>query len=209
MTITFYYAPQSNATRIEASLAELGLAHEKIQIDLRAGEQKKPEFLALNPNGMVPTLVLDGTPMFESVAIQIALGERYGVEKGVWPAQGTPEQLKALTWLIWGQNTLGGAMTRYMQNTAAYFPAELHHAGQAEAALKDVHARLAILDAHLAQSAFLAGESFTFADLDVASVLGWGLQMCKVDVAAYPKVGAWLGRASQRPGLRAVMGNAG
>ncbi len=205
MTITFYYAPQSNATRIHASLEELGVAYEKVKIDIRAGEQRKPEFLALNPNGMVPTIVLDGTPMFESVAIQIALGERYGVEKGMWPALGSPEHLKALTWLVWGQVTFGASMMRYMQNTADFIPKELHHAGQAEVAMKAMHSQLAILEAHLGTHQFLSGDSFTLADLDLASVLGWGLHMCKIDISAHPKLAAWLGVVSKRPGMIAAM----
>src|SRR5690606_36214588 len=57
MALTFYYSPQSNATRVYITLAELGIPHETVFVDLRAGEQKKPEFLALNPNGKVPTIV--------------------------------------------------------------------------------------------------------------------------------------------------------
>lgn len=205
MSITLYYAPMSNAARILASLEELGVPYEKVKIDLRAGEQKKPEFLALNPNGKVPTIVLDGTPMFESVAIQIALGERYGVEKGLWPALGSPDHLSALTWIVWGQVSLGTAVTRYMQNTSEYMPKELHHAPTAEVALKDTHTLLAILDAHLATHANVAGDRFTLADLDIASVLGWATHAAKISLAAYPKLAAWLGNASQRPGLRAAM----
>jgi GST-like protein len=205
MSITLYYAPMSNAARIHASLEELGVPYEKVMLDLRAGDQRKPAFLALNPNGKVPTIVLDGTPMFESVAIQIALGERYGVEKGVWPALGSPEHLTALTWLVWGQVSLGTSVMRYMQNTSAWTPAELHHAPTAEVALKDTHAHLAILDAHLAKHANVAGDRFTLADLDIASVLGWATQAAKIDITAYPRLGAWLGNAAQRPGMRAVM----
>ncbi len=205
MSITFYYAPRSNADRIHASLEELGVPYEKVKIDIRAGEQKKPELLALNPNGKVPTIVLDGTPMFESVAIQIALGERYGVEKGVWPALGSPEHLSALTWLVWGQVSLGAAVMRYMANTSEYTPKELHHAGQAEAALKEAHSLLAILEAHLATRAFLTGDRFTLADLDVASVLGWAAHAGNISLDAYPKLTAWLGTISQRPASQAMM----
>jgi GST-like protein len=205
MSITLYYAAMSNASRIHASLEELGVPYEKVTLDLRAGDQRKPAFLALNPNGKVPTLVLDGTPMFESVAIQIALGERFGVEKGLWPALGSPEHLTALTWLVWGQVSLGAAVMRYMQNTSAWTPAELHHAPTAEAALKDTHTLLAVLEGHLARHAHIAGERFTLVDVDLASVLGWATQAAKIDLTAYPKLGAWLGDAAQRPGLRAVM----
>jgi GST-like protein len=205
MTITFYYTPQSNASRIHASLEELGLKYEKVKIDLRAGEQRKPEFLALNPNGKVPTLVIDGTPMFESVAIQIALGERYGVEKGLWPALGSPEHLQALTWIVWGQVTLGAELMRYLQNTSDWIAKEMHHPPQAEAAMKEIHTCLGILNARLSERENLTGSSFTLADLDLAAVLGWGLHVAKVDMAGYPKVSAWLERAAQRPGMRTSM----
>ncbi len=205
MSITFYYSARSNADRILASLEELGVPYEKVSVDLRAGAQKKPEFLALNPNGMVPTIVIDGQPMFESVAIQIALGERYGVAKGLWPALGSAEHLQALTWLVWGQVTLGTSVMRYMQNTSEFFPKELQHAGQAEAALKSIHAQLGILEARLSTQAFLTGDRFTLADLDVVAVLGWAIHAGKIDISAYPKLGAWIGTVSQRPAMRAGM----
>lgn len=205
MSITFYYSPQSNASRIVWTMAELGVPHEKVKLDLRAGDQKKPEFLALNPNGKVPTLVIDGTPIFESVAIQIALGERYGVEKGLWPAPGTPEQLEALSWLVWGQVTLAGAVFRYMQNTSDWTPKELRHEGQAAQALKDTHDLLGILNTRLSGRQYLTGDRFTLADLDLSSVLGWGLQFAKIDASPYPNLQAWLGRTTSRPGFGASM----
>lgn len=205
MSITFYYSPLSSASRIHWSLAELGVPHEAVRLDLKAGDQKKPEFLALNPNGKVPTIVIDGTPMFESVAIQIALGERYGVEKGLWPALGSPEHLQALTWLVWGQVTVAAAMFRYMANTSEWTPAEQHNAAQAEAAMTELHGLLRILDARLDGRAYVTGERFTLVDVDLGSMMGWGLSVVKVDVSAYPKIQAWLARVHERPAARAAM----
>jgi glutathione S-transferase len=85
MSLTFYYSPMSSATRIHWALEELGIPYDKVKVDLAAGDQKKPAYLALNPNGKVPLVVDDGTPIFESLAILIYLGERYGVEKGLFP----------------------------------------------------------------------------------------------------------------------------
>lgn len=203
MSITFYYSPQSNATRIFTSLVELGIPYETVKVDLRAGDQRKPEFLALNPNGKVPTIVIDGTPMFESVAIQIALGERYGVEKGLWPQLGSSEHLQALTWLVWGQVTLSGAMISYMQNTSDWIPKERHNAAAAEHALSEMKGLLAILDGRLNGRAHVTGDHFTLADLDLASVLGWGLHMCKIDISSLPHLQGWLGRVTQRPSFAA------
>ncbi|WP_437671908.1 glutathione S-transferase family protein [Sorangium sp. So ce131] len=205
MSITFYYTPQSNATRIRWTLAELGVPCETVRVDLRAGEQKKPEFLALNPNGKVPTLVIDGTPIFESVAIQIALGERYGVEKGLWPAPGSPERLTALSWLVWGQVTLAATLFRYMANTSEYFPEEQRSAKQAEIALGELHNLLRILDARLDGRPYIAGETFTLVDLDLAAVLGWGLSWAKIDVSNLPNLQGWLGRTTGRPAAKTAL----
>ncbi|MGK3959666.1 glutathione S-transferase family protein [Sorangium sp. So ce118] len=205
MSITFYYAPQSSAGRICVSLAELDVPHEAVRFDLRAGDQKKPDFLALNPNGKVPTVVIDGTPVFESVAIQIALGERYGVQKGLWPAPGTPEQLEALTWLVWGQVSLTGALFRYMANTSEYFPKEMHNEKQAEHTLAEIHGLLRILDSRLDGRAYVTGERCTLVDLDLASVLGWGLMAAKIDFSEQKNLKGWLGRIMERPSFKAAM----
>lgn len=198
MSIKFFYAPQSNAERIHGSLKALDVPYEEVRIDLRAGDQKKPDFLAINPNGMVPTIILDGTPMFESVAIQIALGERFGVEKGLWPRVGSPEHHTALSWLVWGQVTLGAAMFRVMHNTSDYVPKEQHNAAQAEAALAESKLRLSILDKHLEGRDFITGSQCTLADLDLVSVLGWALYMTKIDPSPYANLAAWLERTGKR-----------
>lgn len=205
MSITFFYSPQSSASRVHWTLEELGVPYEKVKLDLRAGDQRKPEFLAINPNGKVPAVVVDGTPMFESAAIQIFLGERYGVEKGLWPAAGASERAQALSWLLWNQVTLGAAFIRYFQNTSAWIPAELHHAPTAEAAMKDVHAALALLEARLNGREFVVGDRFTIADLDLAAQCGWAIPMAKIDVSAYPSLQAWLGRTTGRAGFKTAM----
>ncbi|AGP39903.1 hypothetical protein BE04_29555 [Sorangium cellulosum] len=205
MSITFYYSPQSSAARVLVSLAELGVPYEGVRLDLRAGDQRKPEFLAINPNGKVPTVVIDGTPVFESVAIQIALGERYGVQKGLWPAPGSPEQLTALSWLVWGQVSLTGALFRYMANTSDYFPKEMHHEKQAEHALAELRGLLRILDERLAGRPYVLGERCTLVDLDLAAMLGWGLMAAKIDYAEQKNVQGWLGRIMERPAIKAAM----
>lgn len=200
MSITLYFAPQSSASRVVWSLAELGIPHDKVQLDLRAGDQKKPEHLARNPNGKVPTVVIDGTPVFESVAIQIALGERYGVDKGLWPRPGTPEHLEALSWIVWGQVTAASAMMRYMFSTSEWVDKAAHNPKQAELAMADVRTALRILDERLIGREYVVGTSFTLVDLDLAATLGWGLHVLKIDAAAeYPQLGAWLSRAMKRP----------
>ena len=83
MAITFYWAPRSSATRIYWALEELQIPHEKVRIDFASGDQKKPDYVALNPNGKVPLLVDNGTPIFESMAILIHLGLSYAARRKV------------------------------------------------------------------------------------------------------------------------------
>jgi glutathione S-transferase len=66
MSLTFYYSPNSTASITELVLEELGVQCERVKLDLRAGDTKKPDFLKLNPNGKVPLIVHDGVSIFES-----------------------------------------------------------------------------------------------------------------------------------------------
>ncbi|AKT42182.1 glutathione S-transferase family protein [Chondromyces crocatus] len=207
MSIVFYFSPWSNAVRIQASLAELGTPHEVVTLDLKAGDQRKPEFLALNPNGRVPTLVIDGAPIFESVAIQIALGDRYGVEKGLWPAPGTADHLQALSWLVWNQVTLHGCTFRYMQSTGKFVPEGYQHQpALAEHFLKDALEQLRILDAHLAGREYIVGDRCTLVDIDVVAGLNFAIQVAQLDITPFPHLAAWQGRMMQRPALRSALG---
>jgi glutathione S-transferase len=88
--IVFYWHSMSSASPVASALVELGVPHDRVKADITTGEQHRPEFLAVNPNGKVPTLTVDGAPMFEALAIEMWLGERYGVKTGLWPQAGTP-----------------------------------------------------------------------------------------------------------------------
>lgn len=94
--IVLYWHPMSSATPVACALAELGVPHERVKVDITTGEQRRPDYLALNPNGKVPTMTVDGAPMFEALAIEMWLGHTYGVQGGLWPAEGTPERLQAM-----------------------------------------------------------------------------------------------------------------
>ncbi len=206
MSITFYYNPMSSAARIHLSLDELGIPYEKVLIDLQAKDQKRPEFLALNPNGKVPTIVIDGQPMFESIAIQIYLGERFGVERGLWPALGSREHMQALTWLCWHQSELAVPLFSYLQQVSA--PAEQRNNHQLETNLAEAHQMLAILDARIGERGNIVHDKWTLVDTDVASTLGWALYAAKLDASQYRHLSAWLGRFQERPVVCAHMNQA-
>ena len=205
MKMVLYYAPMSSATRVYWALEELGVPFEKVKVDLSKGEQRNADFLKLNPNGKVPTLVVDGHPIFESSAMLIWLGETFGVEKGLFPAAGK-ERLDALKWLAWGAVTFGEAVFRYLSNSSDRWPAEMKNAKVAERARADIDHLLAILDEALEGRDYLLGSAFTLVDCGVATLIPF-LMRLGVDVSQKPNVTAWVGRCTSRPALaRAIAG---
>lgn len=202
--ITFYYAPFSSATPVVWALAELGVKHRAVKIDLKGTEHKSAEFLKLNPNGKVPTLVVDGTPMFEAVAIVQWLGDRFGVEKKLWPAADQPARMQAMAWSTWAYVSFGSAIGRLFLATTERFGPELRSAPQAEFARKEIGDLLTILDARLAQKKYLLSDQFSLADLIVGGSVGYA-KMSGVDIDRHEHVKAWLASCQERPAFKAAM----
>ncbi len=196
MSLIFYYAPMSTASMTELVLEELGVPCEKVKLDIKAGDTKKADYLKLNPNGKVPLLVHDGTPIWESAAITMYLGEMFGVEKKLYPAPG-PQRGIAMKWIVWTNVTIGDAVARFTRNTMDWYPAEQQNAKAAEAARADVLNCLRIIDEALEGKDFLLGD-YTLADTHLSSFVGW-LKHMKFDFKAYPRVSAWTDRCSSRP----------
>jgi len=202
MTLTFYYAPMSTATLTDLVIEELGVPCQRIKLDIKKGDTKKPEFLKLNPNGKVPLIVHDDVPIFESAAITMYLGEQFGVQKKLYPAPG-PERGEAMKWIVWTNVTLGDSVYNWSRNTQEWLPADHRNAKAGEAALKELGANLGILDKALAGKQFLLGD-YTLADTHVNSMLDW-LRHMKVDFGPYANLNAWSKRCCARPAYAKVM----
>jgi GST-like protein len=201
MNIVFYRAPRSSAVPVASVLNELQVPHERVNVDLQKGDQRKPAFLALNPNGKVPTLVVDGRPMFEAVAIMQWLGERFGVAKQLWPAADDVARLDAASWSSWTYVTLGGAIQRYNIAGSQFSSKELHHAPSAEFAKKQVLELFGLLDARLAKQPFMLGASFSVLDLIVGSMVIWA-NACGLVGTEQPALSAWVEKLKARPSIR-------
>jgi glutathione S-transferase len=96
--LTLYHAAQSRSVRPRWLLEELGVPYEVKRLSLSAGEHKKPEYLKLNPNGQVPTLVDGDLALFESGAICQYLTDKFP-EKGFAPPVGTPDRGRYYQWI--------------------------------------------------------------------------------------------------------------
>ncbi|HEY1816517.1 MAG TPA: glutathione S-transferase family protein [Kofleriaceae bacterium] len=201
MSITFYYAPMSTASITELVIEELGIPVEKVKMDLRAGDTKKPDYLKLDPNGRVPCIVHDGTPIWESAAITIYLGELFGTAKKLWPEAG-PRRGEAMKWVVWTNVSLGEAMYR-RGHSGDWVAPEMKHEKMHAQATADVGKLLGILDAALAGKQFLLGE-YTLADAHVCSIVDW-IHHSKIDFSTLANVTAWVERCHARPAAKKLM----
>ncbi|MEM9458738.1 MAG: glutathione S-transferase family protein [Myxococcota bacterium] len=206
MSIVLYASPMSSAIPVRQALAELEIPHEVVHVDLEAGDQRRPEFLALNPNGKVPTLVVDGTPMFEALAIMQWLGDRFGVKRGIWPAADAPQRLEALSWSTWTYVTFAGVFQRLNYASSDRVPAELHNRALAEHSAAELQVLIGLLDTRLTSRPYLLGEVFSLTDLIVGHGVNYGT-ICGVPVDDHPNVQSWLGRFRARDFYKKVMGD--
>lgn len=202
MEITFYYAPMSSAVPVAAMLQELDVPHERKTFVLSETEHKKPDFLKINPNGKVPALVVDGTPMFEALAIMQWLGERFGVEAGLWPRSDSPEYLAATAWSTWAYVSYGQMVHQlWVGGGGPGAPAGLKSRAWEDDARSNLQQMLGVLDGHLAASEYIVGDRYCLADLIVCGVIAWS-QMCGVSTADHPHVSRWREACVGRPALK-------
>jgi glutathione S-transferase len=214
MSLTFYSAPMSTASVTEAVIAELGIDCDRINLDLSAGDTRKPEYLKINPNGKVPAIVHDGTAIWESSAITMYLGELFGVDAKLYPAPG-PQRGEAMKWIAWGNVTLAEPASRLFAslppeqqgdpatNADEKVTFEQKSAIAMAKAKADLASCLSILDAGLEGRSFLIGE-YSLADTHLQSIVGW-IGMLVVDLTPFTNVTGWLQRCYQRPAIAKLM----
>ena len=102
---TLYYSPGSASMVVHLALLEIGVSYRLERVDLKAGAQRDPAYLALNPQGVVPTLIIDGKPVMESAALLLILAERHP-EAGLAPPPGSDQRDAFYQWIIYLSNTL-------------------------------------------------------------------------------------------------------
>ena len=204
MAIRFYSWPMSSGARTQWALEELGVPYEYVQLDRTKAEHKAPEFLAINPNGKVPALVDDGIAYFESLAIALYLGERYGVERGLWPRDGK-DRADALSWSVWSIAELHYHLREYIYHGLAspisYKPDQQSKAA-AEFNLERTKANLAMLDKRIADREHVCG-AFTLVDTLVGATVRFGQRM-GVKIEGVRHVDSYIERLSKRPALARV-----
>lgn len=195
--IDLYTAPTPNGYKASVTLEELELDYNVHVIDIQAGDQKKPEFLAINPNGRIPAIIdrdLNDLRVFESAAIMIHLAEKTGKLLPT-EAEGRAE---VMSWLMFQMGGIGPMMGQ-ANVFYRYFPEKVPSV--ISRFQIEVRRLLEVLDTHLADHEYLAG------DFSIADIANW----CWVRTAKWSGVeshdlqhlGRWLSAISARPKCQA------
>jgi len=195
-TLTLYHHPHSRSAGTRVMLEELVLedagADYRIElVDLQAGDQRKPEFLALNPLGKIPTLVDGDTVVTEQVAIHLYLADRFPAS-GLAPAIGEPGRGSYLRWMVYYASCFEPAVVdRSMKREPA---------ARATSPYGDFDTMLDALTAQIGRGTWMLGERFSAADVLWGSALNWTMRFGLVPES--PVLRAYVERATARPAFQ-------
>ena len=191
--IKLYGIPGSRALRSIWAAEEIGVDYELVKTHF-ANDSKKPDYLAINPNGRIPALVDGDVTLFESMAINLYLAKRYGGD--LYP-KGDADEARAIQWSFWGMTEIEPPLMQLFLNRVM-LPEDQRDPDAAKAGEEAIQRPLKVLDSHLTDRTHILGEAFSIADLNVASVLAMAA-LVSLDLSTHAKVQRWLATCVGRP----------
>lgn len=193
-TLVLYHAVPSRGAIVRWMLEEVGEPYELRVLNLKAGDQLGPKYLAVNPMGKVPALTHDGVVITEAAAICCYLADAFP-KAGLAPSIGDPRRGPYLKWLFYGPSCVEPAM---LDKALGREPGPRGATGWL-----GLDAELDIIAKAVSAGSWLLGDQFTAADVVIGSGLRWGtlfkLVPERADLAGY------LNRLAQRPALQRQM----
>ena len=192
-----------NTLKLRAALTEAGAPFEFVPVDLAKGEQRRPEFVAINPHGKIPVLVDDdGFTLPESDAILWYIGEKYPDARLLPRADGSPENTQAraqvLRWCDFASTSLYPAYGDYY-NFGPLGEEAKRVPWAAEAALQKIARAVSVMESVLGQHPYLSGP-FSLADISNAAIItSLKLRLPSDPLADRPSTAAWYHRVTARP----------
>lgn len=201
--IQLHHYPSTASMAPHIVLEELGVPYELVLVDRAQNAHKSPEYLRLNPNGLIPTLVDGDLVLFETAAICLHLADAHP-QAGLAPALGTPQRAHFYKWLMWLTNTLQATHVVY------WYPERWASSPGAVAEVKaaaetKIGAQLDLIDAELARHGqpWLLGESFTLLDPYLLMLCRW-TRGFRRPARILPHLGPHVQRTLARPASRRV-----
>ncbi|KAH8289027.1 hypothetical protein KR054_004285, partial [Drosophila jambulina] len=186
----FYYSPRSSGCRTVIMVAKaLGLELNKKLVKITEGDNLKPEFLKLNPQHTIPTLVDNGFSIWESRAIAVYLVEKYGKDDSLFPKD--PQKRAVINQrLYFDMGTLNDSFMKY------YYPfIRTGKLGSAEN-FKKIETAFEFLNTFLEGQDYVAGNQFTVADIAILSSVST-FEIVEFDISKYPNVARWYANAKK------------
>ena len=203
--IDLYGMSSPNVLKVVLGLEEMGLPYEFRHVNMIAGDQYKPDFRAINPNGRVPAIVDRDGPggqpfaVFESGAILMYLAEKSGK---FWPAD-LRKRHTVIQWLMFQMGGLGPMSGQLVHFTRAAPTEGLDYAR--DRYHTEVHRLVGVLEKRLAQTAYMAGDDYSIADM---ATWPWvrSHELLKLDnYAEYPNTARWVAAIAERPAAKAMV----
>jgi len=197
--LRIYGVARTRAFRAIWMAKELGLDYEHVPIETGPAGARKPEYLAVNPNGRLPAIEDGDFVLWESQAITLYLAKKHSPGR-LYPAtlQG---EAKAWQWSLWAANEVERAVNIWSLH-AVRLPPEDRDPQTLAQTLAILAPPFRVLDGALAGSPYLLGNDLTVADLNVAAVTSRAIGM---DLATTPRLADWLRRCHDRPAARTAV----
>lgn len=198
--IQLHYHPSDASLMPHIFLEELGVPFELLFVDRSRNAQKSPEYLRLNPNGLIPVLVDGSLVLYETPAILMHLADTHPAS-GFMPPLGSAERAHAYKWLVWLSNTLQATLVQYFY-AERYVPLEGVADFRARTEAR-VAAQLEQLEAQLQTSGgpWLLGADYSAVDC-MAFVLACWTRNLERPANSFALLGAYLDRVRQRPAVQ-------
>lgn len=199
--LTLYYSPGAASLVVHWMLIELDAPHELRLLDVAAREHKSPAYLKLNPNGVIPTLLIDGEPVSEAAGLVMHLADVFPAA-GLAPAVGSLQRARYNQWLFHLANVVQPLFRSW------YYPMEAAGEANAQAVLESSSARLEAcferIDAHLAEHGpWLLGERMSAADFHLTMLMRWSRNLAK-PATAWPHLAAMATAMRARPSFKTL-----
>lgn len=191
--VVFYYNPRSRAQMAHWMLEEIGAPYRIVTIDFEKGENRAPEFLAINPMGKLPTIVHRGVTVTETAAIIGYLADAFPAA-GLAPAIDDPARGTWLRWLVFGASAFEPAMLDVMMKRP-----EAPRGSVGYGSYEDV---LGALETMLAPGPWVLGETFSAPDVYLAAELAWAASFGAPGITERPTLAAYIERARARPAFQ-------
>ncbi|MEJ2375706.1 MAG: glutathione S-transferase family protein [Pseudolabrys sp.] len=195
----------SNVQKAMWAVGELGLEHERIDIGGKFGQNREPKYLAMNPNGLVPTLEEeDGFLLWESNSIVRYLAGKHD-KAGVMEPKDAHQRALASQWMDWQLSVVGPAITPAFWGLIRT-PEEKRDMAAIKASQEKTVAAMQILDAQLGKTNFVAGGAFSYGDIPVGIMCYRYVQLVP-DRPSTPHLDRWYAAISARPAFKEHVGS--